>query len=206
MERLNEKGSIFIGMIIMVAIYIFAVLVVVIFFYFFKYNISIIILDEYRWNKVQEVPLSLLSMDVDGESFISKVNKAYYNILSDEEKKQFQTDSYSIITNQMFYEYQGIPPEIGFNILIGSVVKITKGDPDCRCLYSSFTCSDECPEKTRGQDCTITMYPGGPPLTDDKKCFIYGYIYYSEKYPIPLVFNGTDKFVDVLSYDVVEVK
>jgi hypothetical protein len=162
-------------------------------------------LDEYRWNKVQEVPLDLLSMDIDRESFISKMNKVFYKKL-DEDQLKNKIDK--IISDQLFYLTGGVQRPFDISINIGGI-KITKELPGCTVYEDPMQegvwtcrCSANC-AKPEGTDVGSFDKSGQcAPLIN--LCISSVSSVYSAKFPFPLTFNGTDKFVDELSYNVVE--
>lgn len=168
--------------------------------------------DIYVWNKVQDYPMSLLSLDIDGRSFISKINEVYY--LGDEtEQNNLRNDIEKIIDGQAFYFFGESARNFEFDIQIGkiSISQCVGGcycnvwqqmfcDPNTGICYPmglAGVCSDACPNSVA---CAAgTWY-------DPTVCYAAGYIYYRDEYPIPLVFNGTDELVETLSYNVVELQ
>jgi len=173
---MKKKGSIFLSMIMMFVIYLFAVGLVVVFFYFFKFHISITIIDEYRWNKVQEVPLSLLSMDVEGESFVTKVNKIYYKFEPEDKLDEVK----EMVNKQLYFVFGDEPPNMGYILTIGEItVTQSKKYPDCKCepaveLVPTLKCQGGCGDK-EGASC-VGGYTQDPitgiqqPIPDPTKC------------------------------------
>jgi len=189
-----------------IAIFLFVIVTVLSFFYFFKFQITLVIKDQYLWNKIQEVPLDLLSMNLDGERFVCRINKVYY-LGGDEEKKQLREQIEGNISKQLFYFLEGAQYPLKAVIYIGEI-KITKYLEGCELLeeyqgsgWWKFYCSDDCGENA-GKGILVQSYALKPSLgfclymTETP-------IEYSAKYPFPLTFNGIDKFVDELSYDAV---
>lgn len=201
---MKRKGGIFVSMIMLLVVYLFACAVVLVFFYFFKYHITTTVLDEYKWNKVQEVPLGLFSMDIDGESFTSKMNKVYYGLEPEDEfVKKMHED---VINQQLFYQFPSDKRPFGYVVSVGDItISEMKVDPNCRCVRSDAThcyCSDECPKA--GEPCgrevpwwIFTKVECDPSLCSHTK------IELSEKFPFPLTFDGTDRFTDLMLYKVV---
>lgn len=209
MIRTGRKGGIFVSMIILLVIYLFAVAIVLVFFYFFKFHITTTVLDEYRWNKIQEVPLDLFSIDVDGEQFVSKMNKIYHKFEPEDQLDKVK----KMVNSQLYFAFGDVPPNIGYILTIGEVTVSQSDYPDCGCKpaveYFSVTykCQGGCALDLEGEDCVggYTYNQMGTPQAypDPKKCFYVGLVEYHGDYPFPLTFNGTDKFIAGLSYDAV---
>jgi len=216
---IGKKGGLFVSMIILLVIYLFACAIVFVFFYFFKFHVITTILDEYRWNKIQEVPLSLLSADLDGESFVYRVNKVHY-LGSDAEKNQLKDKINDFLTEQLFHYFPGTEYPFRVIIKVDGIEAITKYLTGCRVVEGS------CASETDEFGVSVTMchcycsadcgYNKNKCLTYYKvkqgECWSYSVsgcisreaVVYSAKYPFPLTFNGTDKFIDELSYEVEE--
>ena len=205
----TKKGSIFLSMIMLLVVYLFAVAIVVVFFYFFKFHIITTILDEYRWNKVQEVPLDLFSMDVNGESFVSRMNKIYYGFIDMEPTKIKLRD---IIHKQLFYSYTGTKYPYEYFITIGNLS--FTGQSDCTCngkMFAHFTgawtCSGGC-GLYKDENCAKVWFyiPPSQPIyvPDSSKCFGKTEAIYNAAYPFPLTFNGTNNLITIISYEVAE--
>lgn len=192
---MKKKGGIFVGMIMMFVIYLFAIGIVVVFFYFFKFHITITVLDEYRWNKIQEVPLSLFSMDVDGEPFVSGANKIIYGFEAKSELDEIKER----VNDQLYFAFGDVPPNMGYILTIGEVTVSESRFPDCDCKLTGLAwgCTNDCAPDKRGKPCG--QY-------EPELCFDIGRREYSASYPFPLAFNGTTKFIDGLSYDAVDYK
>jgi hypothetical protein len=208
----KSKGSViagfFISLILSAAMAIAAILI---FFLIFKVNVDLQLREQFIWNKVQEVPMDLLSMSLDGESFISRMNKVHY-LGDDEEEKQLRDQIDDIISNQLFYYFEGTEYPFTASINIGEI-SITKYLEGCYCKKTlcyagvcDYECCDKCPEETKGKDCRAAGIRGLR-TPDNSKCLPYDIrVEYSAKYPFPLTFNGTDKFTDELSYKAIEEK
>ena len=114
MSMLNsKKGGI--GVAILVAVIAVAIVFggILYFFFVFKAHATLVARDEYIWNKVQELPLSLLSMDVGEESFVSRMNKVYYELA---DKDLLKDETSDVISKQLFYWLEG--PEYPFEFVI----------------------------------------------------------------------------------------
>ncbi len=204
MIRTGRKGGIFVSMIILLVIYLFAVAIVLVFFYFFKFHVTTTVLDEYRWNKIQEVPLDLLSMDIDGKSFVPKMNKVYYKFEPEDEFKKVR----NIVNNQLYFMFGGDAKSMGYIISIGNATVSQSQYPNCGCMphplvENLYTCNDDCSVSKKGNYCGKYVFPVGI-VPDPSLCFVIGRREYSASYPFPLTFNGTDEFTARLSYDAVE--
>ena len=202
---MKQKGAIFVSMIMLLIVYLAACAVVFIFFHFFKYHIIKTVLDEYRWNKIQEIPLALFSMDIDRESFTLKMNKIYYEL---EPEDEFVTKMHEdVINQQLFYQFPPDKRPFGYFITIGKTTlsEVKEVQPNCECEVRSdcgdppwYYCSDDC-----GSPCTNCGVEDrfGNIWPDERFCYPTEAKFYAEEYPFPLTFNGTERFIESLSYE-----
>jgi hypothetical protein len=207
-----RKGFFEIGITAAVLACAIAVASVLIFFYVFKVNVDLQMREQYLWNKVQDVPMDLLSMDVEGESFVYRMNKVYYGY---EEESNLGSKTSGYISKQLIYFLEGPVRPLEAVIVIDdiSIVKYLEGctvnsEAHCEggdCAYVC-KCSAGC-SKPEGDIVGSTW------MTDTcKEEFLDKCLYttntrvqYSANFPFPLTFNGTDKLVDELSYKAVQV-
>lgn len=221
---MSKKGQLGAGIVIVIIVVSVVVVSILYFFYVFKFNVKERAYDEYTWNKIQEIPLSLFSMDVKKKSFVSIVNKVYYFPDDAESFFYLYSDIPKFINWQLFYLKEGIPSNLGYII---SVDRGTETDPltfsqapldpeidpemRCRCLPAEappfeptpyFECDNYCPnhDKPCGKD-----YPWGRGPAPEL-CFNVEIMPYSASYPLPLTFDGTDEFTTTISYNAVEYK
>jgi len=210
MTKKHRKSISFLtGIIAMIGAYLFVIIIVLIFFYFFKFHVTVVIQEQYLWNKLQEVPMSLLSMSLDDESFVSRMNRVFYGF-DEEEWLRDRIDD--IILKQVFYLYGEITEyPLTFVISINGI-QITEHLVGCHVygkdvgpLLDECYCSDECGTNA------------GKYLGDHLNCeWAYSVdlclyttgtrVEYSAEFPFPLAFNGTDNFIGVISYEVIETK
>jgi hypothetical protein len=219
---MKRKGAIFISMIMLLVVYLAACAIVFIFFHFFKYHIIKTVLDEYRWNKIQEIPLALFSMDMDGESFVSRVNRVYY-LGSNNEKNQLKEKIDDTISNQLFYYFEETEYPFRVMIKVDGIEVITKYVEACEIEERDCTtksppvppgkechcyCSAECPSYSANKKLTTSKVDEGRCTIhyDISDCVVRKPVVYSAKFPFPLTFDGTDKFVDELSYKIEETQ
>jgi len=220
---MNKKGFIAPGLAASALAVVITIASVLIFFFVFKFHVDLQMKETYNWNKIQEIPLSLLSMDVDDQSFVSKMNKIYY--LTDEgdiERDQFKDIIDGNISKQLFYYLGSVqhPFEVEINIAGIEISEYLEG-----CMIVEGECTDKIPPGS-GRECHCFCSGGcgsssNEQLTiskvDENTCnrdysiddciYVIGEtVKYSAKYPFPLVFSGTDKLVDELSYRAEEVK
>jgi hypothetical protein len=73
-----KGGFFFSSMIAHYMIVIAIILAVVIFFLTFKYHIKQTVVEYYLWGKQYDIPLTLFSVNVEGESSIVALNRIYY--------------------------------------------------------------------------------------------------------------------------------
>jgi len=200
-----------VAIVVSIAMFLFVIVIVVSFFYFFKFQITLYMGDVYIWNRVQEVPLDLLSMDVDRELFVINGNKVYYGFL---DREEFRDKIQNNINDQLFYFTGTENRPFGYSIWAfgmkideepvgfeGAACGCTEDRP-----YTSnaYNCNDNCAPHKRGEYCGWwSGIPGFNDYRDDTVCFDTIETYQAE-YPIPLTFNGTDKLVDEIRYKVVE--
>ncbi len=173
----------------------------------------------YFWNKLQEVPLGLFSMGLDGELFVYKMNKVYY-LGTDEEKEQLRDEIDYILEKQVFNYSKGMEYPLDGVITVDGIVitKYLEGckieERDCQDFGDTTRCHCYCSSgcgKNKDKRLTgfIKIKQGECNTTYDiRECiYIIGtQVKYSAKFPFPLTFSGTDKFVDELSYDAIEEK
>ncbi len=176
-------------------------LATLIYFLNFKVQIFQYIMEEYHYNKVQEIPLALISSDFNKESFVEKFNKAYYGFYSEDEFKDFVSCVRKNITAQVGEKYFlvirssglsfGTPFYEGCRVVTGTIYG---GIKECKC-------SDECPcHNVNGEDiCPVMSTLVGRNCEDVlpvTKCyrslFVINITYINETFPLPLVFNGTN--------------
>lgn len=198
------------AIVVSVAMYLFVIVVVLVFFHVFKFQITKTILDLYNWNKVQEIPLDLLSVDIDDESLVSRVNKVYHGKLDENELKDWMDET---ISKQLFYFFGETKYPLTTVIHVGDI-EITKYLKGCGCyisdgnIWETYTCTAECPRA--GEVCwkeTIATMGQKPTAKDHNWCMDVDKVtelQYSAKFPFPLTFDGTDKLVDELSYEIIE--
>lgn len=207
------------AIIVGVAIFVFVIVITLTFFYFFKYHITLVIRDQYIWNKVQEVPLSLFSTDIDGESFINKANKAYYGF---NDKGEFMGLIKNIINSTIFYDYNVEYRPFAYSVnIFGTTVSEGYVTPSggCKCdkiiAYGSniyyYGCSDGCAVDKQGRPCGEKKDATWDDRSswdtrDDMLCYETNKenTIYEVSYPVPLTFNGTNKLIGNISYKVAE--
>lgn len=199
----HRKGFVISSAIVSLALYTFVVLLVLIFFTQFKYHVSLEIKDEYRWNKVQVVPMNLLTIDVGNESFVSRMNKAHYGFA---DETQLLDETHDMLNKQLYY---GLTPgtyPFGYVISISNKTISETQFSGCKCKLVNlrWRCSNDCAFSKKGNLCEKWVL--GNRLPAPEKCFEVGTVYYKASYPFPLTFNGTDKFIDIMSYEIVEHK
>jgi hypothetical protein len=203
-----RKGFIEMGIIASVLCVAIAIASVLIFFYFFNVNVELQMREQYIWNKVQDVPMDLLSVDVDGESFVYKVNKVHYK---QADETQLKNRMGEIINKQLFYFFGGATSSLTAVIRIEDIV-ITSSNTyigDCKieqrgsCEFGrKYYCSADCidhPDEYLG----CYLFPMRPSI---EECLTAVIDRYSSTFPLPLVFNGTDQFIVTLSYEITELR
>lgn len=216
---MKSKGAIIAGALIGIVLgSSIAIASVLIFFYVFKVNVDLQMREGYFWNKLQEIPLDLFSMSLDDESFVYKMNKVYY-LGTDAEKEQLRDKIDYILDIQVFNYSKGLQYPLDAVITIAGI-ELSKQFEGCKieereCEDNDETkchcyCSSSCGKnsdtklsssKHKQSDCEKDF--------DVNECIPYlveTQIKYSAKYPFPLTFSGTEKFVDELSYDAIEEK
>ncbi len=198
------------GIMVTIGALLFVIVIVLVFFYFFKFHITLTMMEQYVWNKVQEVPLSLLSMDIGDESFVSRMNKVYYLGDSDE-KEELKNEVDDIVTKQLLLgAFTRRPYTFLISVCGISLNKevIEAGDCECERLGGIpggpfYECSAGC-GPNEGKDCCVRTIAGDCKAEegDVTLCFSTKKIY-SGGFPFPLTFN-TINFVDSISYEIVQ--
>jgi len=205
----SKKGDFGVGLLIVVIGLIFVLGGVLYFFYVFKAHAALEARDEYIWNKVEEVPLDLLSMNIENESFVSRINKIYYGFIDMESTRIKLRD---IIHKQLFYSYTTTLYPYEYFITIGGLS--FTGQTGCTCngqMFAHFTgawtCSGGC-GLYKDENCAKVWFyiPPSQPIyvPDSSKCFGKTEAIYNAAYPFPLTFNGTNNLITIISYEVAE--
>jgi len=163
----------------------------------FKIHIYQVIIEEYHYNRVQEIPLALISSDFEGEPFVERVNKASYGFLSQEEFDNFRDTVKNTVIRQVGKAYRwsvdiedmmfGVQPQEGCRVeLWESVYTPPEGQP--RVIYKC-KCSEECE--------LANEFVGDPPCDNFQylaRCMgslAINITFFNETFPFPLVFNGS---------------
>ncbi len=192
--------------------------------YNFKIHIFLKIIEVYHYNRIQEVPLALISSDFGSESFVEKVNKVYYNLSSSTAKRMFIKGVKETIKKQIGEAYK-------LDIRIDDIEFGMEEYEECTVFVSGLRfsgfeckCTDKCPlqlviyipEKVvidceqeaieRGDESylyeCLEMYCSQKlPL---EKCFGEALnitiTYFRDTFPFPLVFNGSN-FVEKMWFE-----
>ena len=207
----SKKGDFGVGLLIVVIGLIFVLGGVLYFFYVFKAHATLEARDEYLWNKFQEMPLNLLSMDIENESFVSRMNKIYYGFIDVESTRIKLRD---IIHKQLFYFYTTTEYPYEYFITIGDLSLAEKTVCYCKGGYfahfnGDWTCHGSCGPIHTDESCArVWAYipPFAMPIyvPDNSKCIGDVTTFYTAVYPFPLAFNGTNYFITPISYEVTE--
>jgi len=199
------------AIIVGVAIFAFVIIIILAFFLSFKYQITLVIREQYLWNKVQEVPLDLFSMDIDGESFVSRMNKVYHGF-DDKDALRDAVDNF--VTKQLFYSLEEENYFLEANVKVGGM-RITKPigcrviDGHCNIFGCDCLCSDNCGDESGEYIGFASRHTSCDVEFDLSNCITElpkGAFYRSILYPFPLTFDGTDVFVDELFQEIIEVE
>jgi hypothetical protein len=198
-------------MMVLVAIYVVVFASILIFFQTFKYHVWKVLVEEYMWNRVQDEPLSILSMDIDGQPVVMQMNKFLF--------KQYPQDLIDKLRGNISYQIFGSTDpspnlNFGYRINISDMVISGKAaNPDCGCTKvgqefeggTGYVCNDNCAQNMRGNDCGLIVYYffGKKDTRDSTKCF-NAFARYNMIYPFPLSFNGTWNFITNLTYEIEE--
>ena len=163
----------------------------------FKIHIYQVIVEEYHYNRVQEIPLALISSDFEGKSFVERVNKAYFGFYSEEEKKEFEKGVSEIVTEQVGegYWWSLSTENVSFSSVlleIGSC-RVIESHPHSVPVGTICQCSDECPNAGE----IVALFPSY--TSCDKPSILarcmgsltINITFFNETFPFPLVFNGS---------------
>ena len=213
-----KKGQLGAGIIITIIVTVALIGSLLYFFFVFKFRTKSQAHDEYTWNKIQEIPLSLFSMDIEKKSFVSIVNKVYYFPDDAESSLYLYYDVPNFVNQQLFYLIGGKPSNLGYIISVDTGTETAPltfsqtptTETYCRCLPAEappfepllyFECNEDClsgHDKPCGKE-----YPWGRGPAPEL-CFDAEVIPYSASYPLPLAFSGTDDFITTISYNALE--
>lgn len=166
----------------------------------FKIHLYQVIIEEYHYNRIQEIPLATISSDFDGENFVEKVNKVYYGFYSQGEVDSFRSKVKDIVIKQVGEGY-------GWSLVISNLYFGTERGEECRIVsdqvYDSSKrciCSSECPGHPNEPLGVASIYDECEEVFADKLPYCLGSLtinitFFNDTFPFPLVFNGSDKFI-----------
>jgi len=163
----------------------------------FKIHIYQRIIEEFHHNRVQEIPLAIISSDYQKEAFVEKINKAYYGFYSEDEIDEFKKVVKDITIAQVgkAYIWEVSIEKYLFSMEEGCYVIIEYGSGATCCK-----CSDECPVKI--EYCLPTSLPPCKlTLADCLGSLTINITFFNETFPFPLTFNGSSKFVTEMRFN-----
>jgi hypothetical protein len=210
----------FLGMMVLIAIYVVIFASILIFFQTFKYHVWRVLVEEYTWNRVQDMPLSLLSMDVNDQPFVMQMNKIYYGKLPEVQTQQFIDGvRKKVITPQLLSGFDPNEPEkypFWYVISIGGKTFSETIAPNCKCKLGDisygvywYKCSTECNNlKTglAGSECWSGAPVFRPPDIETRCLRMAGVVdiaIYNMSYPFPLAFSGTWNLTIPFYYNII---
>jgi hypothetical protein len=217
MFKLSKKGGFIAGVFMLIIASVAVISTILFFFFSFKIQTRSESYDEYLWSKVQEVPLSLFSVDFKDETFVTNMNLLYYN-KGEEEVNNYIKTIRDTVNKQLFYLTGHEDSNLGYTITIKTkkdpiiIQTEFKGQEGCTCVSKEapkaeevpyFEC-ENCGQKT-GEPCG-REYRSGERGPDVQLCYDPKVIHYSKNYPMPLVFSGEDKFLTTIDYNAIELK
>lgn len=174
----------------------------------FKIHIFQRIIEEYHYNRVQEIPLTIISSDYEGESFVEKFNKAYYGFYSENEIKNFKETVKSNTTAQVgeAYWWSLIIKDLYFGRYVGegctAYRDVLPGTGEVPNVYVCI-CSDKCPRAGE-----IAIKDVEDVNCNDSKvlAFCLGSLtvnitFFNDTFPFPLTFNGGNEFITKMVFN-----
>jgi hypothetical protein len=197
----------FTGLIIDFAIAVFVVLFVIIFIFAFKVHITQAMVDYYLWGKENDIPMSLFSSDIKGESSAVALNRIFYNGKDGRDYSAWKTQMIQII-DRWFVENSGQKTFQLYQFELGDVVieeeLSNSNNPfNCNCkaeklygvtpprYYCKGNCgsheNDNCPETYDELSCTVYCMEIACISTIQRTNL--------GLYPLPIIYNGTDRIV-----------
>lgn len=178
-----------------------AITAIMFIFWLFTFKIHIFqrIIEEYHYNRVQEIPLTIISSDYEREGFVEKFNKAYYGFYSQQEIENFKEVVKKNTTAQVGEAY--------WWYLVIENLRIGKS-PYELCRVREIIEKSELPPYEETRYC----YCSGCPIYKKVKAEIYSceavlplseclgsltvnITFFNDTFPFPLVFNGIDDFI-----------
>lgn len=206
---MKRKGSLFIlAIAVLLGMLSITMLTFIYWLFTFKIHIFEIIIEEYHYNRVQEIPLTIISSDYEGESFVERVNKAYYGFEIGNLKNSVRETT-----------IQQVGEEYWWSIVIGNLYFGKIAGEDCvvsfdmsidgRFLYCK--CSEGCPLSGRivaTKDTSIPEIPPQPFYCNKPELLVIclgsltvNVTFFNDTFPFPLVFNGSDKFITEMMFN-----
>ncbi|MEM5790450.1 MAG: hypothetical protein QXP77_00100 [Candidatus Aenigmatarchaeota archaeon] len=203
-----KKGGIFILASVVIVLSIPITIIMFIYWlYTFRIHIFWIITEMYHYNRLQEIPLALISSDFKNESFVEGVNKAYYNFYSVYEVEE----NVNKILKKQVGEAYGLYIRIngmGFHLEeygdCNVFSKHSVGDFYCFCTQEcprggyevpiSDEIVDKCYDEENFAECLDSeCLKGILPLREciGEKSLSKNITYFYDTFPFPLVFNGS---------------
>ena len=201
------------GLVIEFAIAVFVVLAVLIFVYCFKIHITQAMVDYYLWGKENDIPMALFSSDINGESSAVALNRIFYNKKNGRDYDEWKTKMETIM-NSWFIENSGQKTYQFYHFELDDVV-IEKEVP-CNCYAKStnnnigqtiYECAGTDCGSLSGQKSTETATQYGWDQYCKGACLVNTIEMKSlGLYPVPIIYNGTDRIVTLKFNTVVKTK
>lgn len=174
-DRMNRKkynkGIIGAGIIAQFIFAVFIVIFVLIFLFQFKYHIIQTMGEYYLWGKEFDIPLALLITDINNQNSAVALNKIYYSDELGIDATDLKNGMQELVTFWFSTPSKNFKYHLQFGNLVitaDTLEKCSAGSAGPHGSYYSY-----CPSKD----------------DDIKKRNVHGF------YPIPVMFNGTDRVV-----------
>ncbi|MEM5854585.1 MAG: hypothetical protein QW228_09535 [Candidatus Aenigmatarchaeota archaeon] len=171
----------------------------------FKIHIYQRIIEEFHYNRVQEIPLAIISSDYQKEAFVEKINKAYYGFYSEDEIENFKKTVKSNATEQVGESYWWMLniENLYFGRIYGEgcrvreIIEKSELPPyeETRYCYCSG-CPINKKVKAEIYSCEVVL-----PISECLGSLTINITFFNETFPFPLTFNGSSKFVTEMRFN-----
>ncbi|MFH8120422.1 MAG: hypothetical protein QXS37_06475, partial [Candidatus Aenigmatarchaeota archaeon] len=194
-ESMRRKGLLLESGLLLLGSTVITMMLFVLWLLNFKIHIYQRIIEEFHHNRVQEIPLAIISSDYQKEAFVEKINKAYYGFYSEDEIDEFKKVVKDITIAQVgeAYTWEISIEKYSFSKTGCDVIVWPEYNLIC------YKCSDECPVEI--EYCVDPSLPYELTLADCLGSLTINITFFNETFPFPLTFNGSSKFVTEMRFN-----
>jgi len=195
------------------AVAVFAVLFVIIFILSFKIHVTQSMVDYYLWSKENDIPMALFSADIKDDSSAVALNKIFYNGKDGKNYGDWKTQMEKII-NRWFIENTGQKTYQLYHLELDDV--IIEKEVYCNCYAKSTTdnvgqtiyecAGTECGSRFGEQSSVFATQSGWDQYCKGGCSVNTVQVKNLGLYPVPIIYNGTDRIVTLTFNSVVKIK